>query len=81
MQLATAPGNLSAVAALRPVNPFIYDRVLRNGWSRMDNSVGVERSFALMEIAKISNHRFDELISDANPILSTRFGRFDEMPW
>src|SRR5439155_8169998 len=28
-----------------------FDRVLRNGWSRMDNSAGAEKAFALIEIA------------------------------
>lgn len=56
-----------------------YDRVLRNGWSRMDNSETSEKSFALIEIAKIVNHRFDDLVADANPLTSVRFGRQPEL--
>ncbi|MGB3772486.1 MAG: solute carrier family 23 protein [Rhodococcus sp. (in: high G+C Gram-positive bacteria)] len=57
-----------------------YDRVLANGLSRMENSAAAERSFAMIEVAKIANHRFDELVADANPIAAARFGRFTEMP-
>ncbi|GAA1459954.1 solute carrier family 23 protein [Williamsia maris] len=56
-----------------------YERVLRNGWSRMDNSPTSERAFALIEIAKIANRRFDDLVADANPIATARFSRFDEL--
>ncbi|MGW5523074.1 solute carrier family 23 protein [Gordonia sp. NPDC003950] len=56
-----------------------YDRVLRNGWARMDNSETSEKSFALIEIAKIVNYRFDDLVADANPLTSVRFGRQPEL--
>jgi xanthine permease len=56
-----------------------FDRVLRNGWSRMDNSAGTEKAFALIEIAKIANYRFEDLVADANPIAAARFGRLDEL--
>ena len=56
-----------------------YDRILRNGWARMDNSTTSERSFALIEIAKIANYRFDDLVADANPITSARFNRQPEL--
>ncbi|MFT4126632.1 MAG: 2-oxo-4-hydroxy-4-carboxy-5-ureidoimidazoline decarboxylase, partial [Gordonia sp. (in: high G+C Gram-positive bacteria)] len=56
-----------------------YDRVLRTGWARMDNSAKSERSFALIEIAKIANYRFDDLVADANPLTSARFGRTPEL--
>jgi xanthine permease len=56
-----------------------FDRVLRNGWARMDNSPGAEKAFALIEIAKIVNYRFDDLVADANPIAAARFGRLDEL--
>ncbi|WP_123026730.1 solute carrier family 23 protein [Mycolicibacterium stellerae] len=56
-----------------------FDRVLRNGWSRMDNSPGAEKAFALIEIAKIANYRFEDLVADANPIAAARFGRLDEL--
>jgi OHCU decarboxylase len=56
-----------------------FDRVLRNGWSRIDNSTGAEKAFALIEIAKIANYRFEDLVADANPIAAARFGRLDEL--
>ncbi|MCX5044506.1 purine/pyrimidine permease [Aldersonia sp. NBC_00410] len=56
-----------------------YDRVLRNGWARMDNSETVEKSFALIEIAKIANFRFDDLVADANPIAAAVFGRLNDL--
>ncbi|MET0316532.1 MAG: 2-oxo-4-hydroxy-4-carboxy-5-ureidoimidazoline decarboxylase, partial [Rhodococcus fascians] len=55
-----------------------YDRVLANGWSRMENAAAAERSFAMIEIAKIANYRFDDLVADANPIAAARFGRLTE---
>ena len=55
-----------------------YDRVLANGWSRIENATATERSFAMIEIAKIANYRFDDLVADANPIASARFGRLAE---
>lgn len=57
-----------------------FDRVLRNGWSRMDNSAPTELAFALIEVAKIVNYRFADLVADANPIAAARFGRLDELP-
>jgi len=56
-----------------------FDRVLRNGWSRIDNSPAAERAFALIEIAKIANYRFDDLVADANPIAAARFNRLNEL--
>jgi 2-oxo-4-hydroxy-4-carboxy--5-ureidoimidazoline (OHCU) decarboxylase len=56
-----------------------FDRVLRNGWSRMDNSDAAERAFALIEVAKIANYRFGDLVADANPIASARFGRLNDI--
>lgn len=56
-----------------------FDRVLRNGWSRMDNSPAAERAFALIEIAKIVNYRFGDLVADANPIAAARFNRLNEL--
>jgi len=57
-----------------------FDRVLRNGWSRMDNSQAAEKAFALIEIAKIVNYRFSDLVADANPIAAARFSRLSELP-
>ena len=56
-----------------------YERVLRNGWSRMENSPTSERSFALIEIAKIANYRFDDLVADANPIATARLRRLEDI--
>lgn len=56
-----------------------FDRVLKNGWSRIDNSPAAERAFALIEIAKIANYRFDDLVADANPIAAARFARLNEL--
>lgn len=56
-----------------------FDRVLRNGWSRMDNSAAAERAFALIEVAKIVNYRFGDLVADANPIASARFSRLNDL--
>jgi 2-oxo-4-hydroxy-4-carboxy--5-ureidoimidazoline (OHCU) decarboxylase len=46
----------------------------------MDNSPAAERAFALIEIAKIVNYRFSDLVADANPIAAARFGRLNELP-
>ncbi|CAN5344571.1 solute carrier family 23 protein [soil metagenome] len=56
-----------------------FDRVLKNGWSRMDNSPAAERAFALIEVEKIANYRFEDLVADANPIAAARFGRLHEL--
>ncbi|MEJ8857424.1 solute carrier family 23 protein [Variovorax robiniae] len=53
-----------------------YERVLANGWHRMANSTGVERSAGLIEIAKIANYRFNELVANANPIGTARAQAF-----
>lgn len=47
-----------------------YERVLASGWGRMANAPSVERATGLVEIAKIANYRFDELVANANPIAS-----------
>ena len=54
-----------------------FDRVLKNGWSRMDNSPAAEKAFALIEVAKIANYRFTDLVADANPIAAARFSRLN----
>jgi uric acid transporter len=56
-----------------------FDSVLKNGWSRMDNSTPAEKAFALIEIAKIANYRFEDLVADANPIAAARFSRLNEL--
>ncbi len=51
-----------------------HDRagILRDGLRRLDNSAAQEHAAALIEIAKVANHRFDDLVADANPIQSAR---------
>lgn len=56
-----------------------YDQLHRAGWTRMDNSVATERQAALIEISKIVNYRYEQLVADANPISSARFGRFADL--
>ncbi|MFT4051032.1 MAG: solute carrier family 23 protein [Microbacterium sp.] len=56
-----------------------YDQVLRTGWTRMDNSTTTERQTALIEVAKIVNRRYEQLVAEANPISSARFGRFADL--
>ncbi|PRC43373.1 xanthine permease, partial [Mycobacterium sp. ITM-2017-0098] len=56
-----------------------FDRVLKNGWSRIDNSPAAERAFALIEVEKIANYRFTDLVADANPIAAARFSRLNEL--
>ena len=56
-----------------------FDRVLRNGWHRIDNPPAAERAFALIEVAKIANYRFEDLVADANPIAAARFSRLSEL--
>ena len=56
-----------------------YERVLANGWTRMANSAAVERAAGLIEIAKIANYRFDELVANANPIAAAHTAGFNEL--
>ncbi len=54
------------------------ERILRDGWQRLENSPAQEHAAALIEIAKVAGHRFADLVADANPIASARaraFGR------
>lgn len=53
------------------------DQVLANGWARLGNCQTQEHAAALIEIAKIANHRFDDLVADANPIAAARTRRFE----
>ena len=46
--------------------------VLSGGWERLNNSPTQEHATALIEIAKIATHRFDEKVANANPIHSAR---------
>ena len=51
-----------------------HDRagILRDGQRRLDNSAAQEHAAALIEIAKVANHRFADLVAEANPIHSAR---------
>jgi xanthine permease len=51
------------------------DRLLPGLWNRLANSPRVEMSAGLVEIARIVNDRLDELVADANPIISAQFKR------
>ena len=63
------------VMAIRDQESF--DQFLRQGWERLNNSPTQEHSAALIEIAKIATHRFDRLVTDANPIHSARLPHLD----
>lgn len=58
-----------------------FDQLLRNGWSRIDNAPATERQTALIEISKIVNHRFANLVAEANPIATANFSRFTQENW
>ena len=47
-------------------------RILAEGRSRLGNCERQEHAAALIEIAKIAGHRFDDFLRDANPIHSAR---------
>jgi uric acid transporter len=55
------------------------DQLLRSGWQRMGNSQPQEHATALIEIAKIANHRFADLVAEANPIASARSHTYRQM--
>jgi OHCU decarboxylase len=55
------------------------NQILESGWNRMNNSAAQEHAAALIEIAKIANHRFDDLVAEANPIHSARTQRYDQL--
>ena len=54
------------------------NHILECGWTRMSNSPTQEHATALIEIAKIANHRFKDLVADANPIHTARLQRFEQ---
>ncbi|MBZ2196378.1 2-oxo-4-hydroxy-4-carboxy-5-ureidoimidazoline decarboxylase [Occultella gossypii] len=53
------------------------ERVLASGWERLSNSDAQEHATAIIEIAKIANHRFESLVADANPISAARTRSLD----
>ena len=53
------------------------DRILAEGRERLGNCERQEHAAALIEIAKIAGHRFDDFLREANPIHSAR----TRTPW
>ncbi|GAA1575524.1 MULTISPECIES: 2-oxo-4-hydroxy-4-carboxy-5-ureidoimidazoline decarboxylase [Kribbella] len=49
-----------------------YERIVEQGRERLGNCENQEHAAALLEIAKIAGYRFDDFVSDANPIHSAR---------
>lgn len=58
------------IIAVRDRNTF--EDMVTDGWMRMDNSPAQEHAAALVEIAKIAAHRYDDLLAGANPVASAR---------
>lgn len=57
-----------------------YARMVAQGWERLGNAKAVERAAGLVEVARIANYRFDDLVADANPIAAARLRAFDVQP-
>jgi OHCU decarboxylase len=51
-------------------------KILAAGEARLENCPTQEHAAALVEIAKIAGHRFDDLVAGANPIHSARTQRY-----
>lgn len=49
-----------------------FDRIVAAGRERLGNCASQEHAAALIEIAKIAGHRFDDFLSEANPIHTAR---------
>ncbi|MFC7485920.1 2-oxo-4-hydroxy-4-carboxy-5-ureidoimidazoline decarboxylase [Knoellia sp. CPCC 206453] len=49
-----------------------FKTVLKQGQQRLENGASQEQAAALVEIAKIANYRFNDLVAAANPIHSAR---------
>ncbi len=56
------------------------DDILKTGWERMQNAPTQEHAAAVIEVAKIVNHRFDDLVADASPILGARAASLEAAP-
>ena len=65
------------VAAVRSAGS--RSELLDNGQIRLQHSPSQERATALIEVGKIINHRFDDLVAEANPIHSARTQRYDQL--
>jgi 2-oxo-4-hydroxy-4-carboxy-5-ureidoimidazoline decarboxylase len=55
------------------------DQILKSGWGRLQNSPAQEQATAVIEVAKIANHRFDDLVADASPLLLPRATFLEEV--
>ncbi|MHA6797007.1 2-oxo-4-hydroxy-4-carboxy-5-ureidoimidazoline decarboxylase [Pseudonocardia bannensis] len=55
------------------------NQILQQGRTRLHNSPTQEHAAALIEIAKIAGHRFDDLVADANPIHTARTQRYENL--
>ncbi len=53
--------------------------LLEVGQVRLQHAPSQERATSLIEVGKIINHRFDDLVAEANPIHSARTRRFDQL--
>jgi uric acid transporter len=65
------------VAAVRSVGS--RRELLESGEVRLQHSPSQERTTAMIEVGKIINHRFDDLVAEANPIQTARTQRYDEL--
>jgi OHCU decarboxylase len=54
------------------VRELTSEQVLEQAWNRLDNSPTQEHAAALLEIAKIANHRLDDVVADTAPMGSQR---------
>ena len=54
-----------------------HTHILECGWTRMSNSPTQEHATALIEIAKIANHRFEDMVAD--PIHTARLQPFEQL--
>jgi uric acid transporter len=58
------------IAAVRNAESRMH--LIDQGWERVEHSPHQERATALIEVAKIADHRFEDLVTEANPIHSAR---------
>ncbi len=58
------------IAAVRNAESRMH--LIDQGWERVEHSPHQERATALIEVAKIADHRFEDLVAEANPIHSAR---------
>ena len=54
------------------VRELTSEQVLEQAWNRLDNSPNQEHAAALLEIAKIANHRLADKVADTTPMGSVR---------